>query len=113
MAVMIHARMACLAIAASLLASACSQDPPQPKVITEIVVDIKADNSCKLEEAAVDCADVGKTILGKYPTSKPRVDICLEKEARYEAALEVLDSLSRSGLTSGTLDCSKPAPAAG
>ena len=50
---------------------------------------------------------VAEVIKTRYPTSKPRVDICLDKQARYEAAVEVMNSVNAAGLTVGNFDCGK------
>ena len=94
---------------ASLLA-ACGADAPAPPPVVEVLqVSIDADNNCSLENKAVDCAQVANVIQGRYPTSKPRVDICLDQQTRYEAATEVMQSVTTAGFTVGSFDCGKPA----
>jgi hypothetical protein len=48
----------------------------------------------------------------KYPTSHPRVDLCVDKTSRYEASAEVMKSVTDGGLTVGKFDCGKTGPAA-
>jgi biopolymer transport protein ExbD len=89
-----------------LLLAACSSDqPPAPVVINALSVSIDANNDCTLEKTRVECRQVAAVIRARYPTSKPRVDICLDKEARYEAAVEVMNSISAAGFAVGTLEC--------
>jgi len=85
---------------------ACSREAP---VVHEMRVSIDASNNCFMEDKPVECSDVATTIREKYPTSSPRVDICLAKETRFEAATEVMDSVEAAGFPIGTLDCPKPA----
>ncbi len=95
-----------MAMSAGLVA--CSSDQPEPpKIVTELAVSIDAANNCSLENAPVQCERVAEVIKTRYPTSKPRVDICLDKQARYEAAVEVMNSVSAAGLTVGNFDCGK------
>jgi biopolymer transport protein ExbD len=93
----------------ALALAACSREPP---VVHEMRVSIDASNDCFLDEQPVACQDVAAAIKTKYPTSTPRVDICLAKETRFEAATEVVRSVEAAGFPVGTMDCSKP-PAAG
>jgi biopolymer transport protein ExbD len=91
--------LVCVALAA------CSERPEPPKVIDAIAVSIDADNNCSMESKPLACAQVASVIQARYPTSKPRVDICLDKQARYEAAIEVMNSVKDAGFAIGTLDC--------
>jgi len=100
-------RIYCLAAACGFLI-ACSQDPPPPRVVTELVITAKLDSSCRLDNKPVACMDVGTLIRGWFPTSKPRVDICMEPESRFELALEIIASLEKAGLTVGDMVCNKP-----
>lgn len=86
----------------------CSREPP---VVQEMRVSIDAANNCFMEEKPIDCTGVAAAIKARYPTSSPRVDICLAKETRFEAATEVMKSVEAAGFPIGTLDCSKPATA--
>jgi len=95
----------CAAAGAWLLSAACSRQPP---VVDALTVSIGADNSCSMEDKPVECANVAGVIRERYPTSKPRVDICLAPGARYEAALEVTQSVTSAGFSVGSMDC-KPA----
>jgi biopolymer transport protein ExbD len=88
--------------------AACSDQPDPPPVIDAIAVSIDANNDCSMEARPVECARVAATIAAKYPTSKPRVDLCLDKQARYEAAVEVMNSVKDAGFAVGALDCAKP-----
>ena len=81
----------------------CSREPP---VVHEMRVSIDAANDCYMEDKPVACKDVAAAIRAKYPTSTPRVDICLAKETRFEAATEVMQSVEAAGFPVGTLDCS-------
>jgi biopolymer transport protein ExbD len=83
----------------------CSSGEPPPPVVTELSIAIDADNACRLEGKPVECAQVATVIKTRYPTSRPRVDICLDKQARYEAAVEVMNSVSAAGFPVGNFDC--------
>jgi biopolymer transport protein ExbD len=83
---------------------ACSTDQPPP-VVHELSIAIDANNNCTLEKTRIECRAVAAVIKARYPTSNPRVDICLDKQARYEAAVEVMNSVSAAGLTVGNFDC--------
>jgi biopolymer transport protein ExbD len=98
-----HALIFPLALLGAL--AACSSGEPPPVVVTELSISIDADNNCTLEEARVECAQVAAVITSRYPTSKPRVDICLDKQARYEAAVEVMNSVSAAGFPVGNFAC--------
>jgi biopolymer transport protein ExbD len=91
---------------AFLVVAACSREVP---VVHEMRVTIDGANDCFMEEKPIACQDVAAAIKAKYPTSTPRVDICLAKETRFEAATEVMQSVEAAGFPVGTLDCSKPA----
>ena len=94
---------------ASLLA-ACGADAPAPPPVVEVLrVSIDANNNCSLEDRSVDCTQVASVIQSRYSTSKPRVDICLDKQTRYEAATEVMQSVTAAGFTVGSFDCGKSA----
>jgi len=96
-------------IAASLLAAglaACSSDePPPPVVVNRLAVSIDANNDCTLERTRIECREVAAVIKTRYPTSKPRVDICLDRNARYEAAVEVMNSVGAAGFPVGNFKC--------
>ena len=97
-----------LAVAISAGLVACSSDQPEPpRIVNELSVSIDAANNCALEDTPVPCKQVAEAIKTRYPTSKPRVDICLDKQARYEAAVEVMNSVSAAGLTVGNFFCGK------
>ena len=83
----------------------CSSSEPPPPVVTELSISIDADNGCRLDDKPVECGRVAAMIQARYPTSKPRVDICLDKQARYEAAVEVMNSISAAGFPVGDFDC--------
>jgi len=93
---------------AALALLGCSREPP---VVQEMRVSIDAANNCFMEDQPVDCTGVAAAIKARYPTSTPRVDICLAPETRFEAATEVMKSVEAAGFPVGTLDCSKPATA--
>jgi biopolymer transport protein ExbD len=78
-----------------------------PPAVTELAVTIDANNNCTLEAKSVACAEVANAIHARYPTSTPRVDICLDKGTRYEAALEVMNSVTAAGLVVGSFDCKR------
>jgi biopolymer transport protein ExbD len=88
-----------------LLLQGCSKDPP---VVDALLVTIDAQNNCTMESAPVDCNGVAAVIRTRYPTSRPRIDICLAKETRYEAALEVMNSVTDAGFPVGMVECPKP-----
>jgi biopolymer transport protein ExbD len=94
-----------MAMSAGLVA--CSDQPEPPRIVNELSVSIDAANNCALENTPVQCEQVAEVIKTRYPTSKPRVDICLDKEARYEAAVEVMNSVSAAGLAIGKFECGK------
>jgi biopolymer transport protein ExbD len=87
---------------AASLAGCGAREPP---VVEMLTVSIDADNNCSMENKGIECAQVAAVILAKYPTSKPRVDICLAPETRYEAATEVMQSVTAAGFTFGSFDC--------
>jgi len=87
---------------------ACSREAPVV-VVHELRVAIDAGNNCSLDDKPVDCAGVAAAIKAKYPTSTPRVDICLDKQARFEAATEVMKSVEAAGFPVGTMDCARGA----
>ena len=91
-----------------LLASltACSSgEPPPPPVVTQLSISVDENNECTLEKARVDCNQVATVIKTRYPTSTPRVDICLDKNARYEAAVEIMNSVGAAGFPVGAFKC--------
>jgi biopolymer transport protein ExbD len=101
-----------ISAALSILAmgvGACSSDAPEPPAVVAVLsVAIDAENNCSLENARVDCAQVASIIKSRYPTSKPRVDLCLHRQTRYEAAVEVMNSVTEAGFTVGRFACGKP-----
>ena len=107
----LHMKRGALLCCAMLIA-ACGSGAPEPKVVEELMVSIDADNNCSLENKAIECSGVAAAIRAQYPTSRPRVDICLDKNTRYEAAAEVMKSVSEAGLAVGDFDCGGP-PASG
>ncbi len=97
-----------LVIAMSTGLVACSSDQPEPpEIVNELAVSIDAANNCSLEDTPVQCERVAEVIKTRYPTSRPRVDICLDKQARYEAAVEVMNSVSAAGFAVGSFECGK------
>ena len=97
-------------LGASLLLQGCGTDAPEPpKVVDSLLVSIDAGNNCLLEAKPVDCAGVAGIIRARYPTSKPRVDLCLATQTRYEAAAEVMKSVTDAGFTVGSVDCGRTA----
>src|SRR4051812_4977245 len=98
--------LAPLPLCGVLLLQACAPDAPQPpKTVAELLVSIDAGNNCTLQTTAVECAAVAAVIRARYPTSKPRIDICLAKQARFEAAAEVMKSVSDAGFSIGRFSC--------
>ena len=94
------------AVATALVIAACSRDePPAPPVVSVLSISIDANNDCTLEKSRIECRQVADAIKTRYPTSKPRVDICLDKQARFEAAIEVMNAVSAAGFKVGTIDC--------
>ena len=91
-----------------LALAACSREPP---VVQQMRVSIDAANNCFMDDRPVDCAGVAAAIKAQYPTSSPRVDICLAKETRFEAAAEVMQSVEAAGFAVGTMNCPTPASA--
>jgi biopolymer transport protein ExbD len=87
------------------LVAACGSNAPEPKVVEVLMISIDASNNCSLENKAIECGGVAAAIRAQYPTSKPRVDICVDKQSRYEAAAEVMKSVSDAGLTVGSFHC--------
>ena len=94
---------ACALLAA--LAACSSDQPPPPAVVTELSIAIDANNDCTLGHTRILCRQVAAVIKTRYPTSKPRVDMCLDKAARYEAAVEVMNSVAAAGFPVGNFDC--------
>jgi biopolymer transport protein ExbD len=92
--------------------AACSPKAPQPPVADAVLVSIDANNDCSMAGRAVECRNVAAVIRAKYPTSHPRVDLCVDKTSRYEASAEVMKSVTDGGLTVGNFACGKTAPAA-
>lgn len=91
---------------------ACGSKTPEPPVVEMLTVSIDAGNNCSMEREPVECSQVATVIRKRFPTSKPRVDICLDRQTRYEAAAEVMQSVSAAGFTVGKFHCGKP-PTAG
>ena len=92
----------------SLLAaglSSCSSDEPRPVVVDRLSIAIDAHNDCMLEKTRIECRQVAAAIRTRYPTSSPRVDICLDRNARYEAAVEVMNSVGAAGFPVGEFKC--------
>jgi len=87
------------------LAGCSAGEAPAAAVVDALSISIDADNNCTLEKTRVECRRVAAVIKTRYPTSKPRVDICLDKQARYEAAVEVMNSISAAGFPVGNFDC--------
>jgi len=97
------------AAGAGLLLTACGDGAPEPPPVVEaLTVTIDAGNNCSLENRPVECARVASVIQSRYPTSRPRVDICLAKETRFEAATEVMNSVNGAGFTVGNFSCVEP-----
>lgn len=95
---------------ATLWLASCGGDAPEPPpVVAELQVSIDAGNNCSLEGKPVDCTQVAAAIRERYPTSVPRVDICLTRETRFEAATEVMRSVEDAGLPFGSFNCGEPA----
>jgi biopolymer transport protein ExbD len=102
--------LAALCVAAASLAGCGSPEPPPPPRVAALQVSIDAANNCALEDKPVECREVAAAIHARYPTSKPRVDICLDKQTRFEAATEVMQSVEAAGFKVGNFDCARPAP---
>ena len=100
-----YMRNSSLACAAGLWLAACGADAPEPAVVHQLRISIDAANNCSMEGKPVECTQVAAAIKARYPTSSPRVDICLDKQSRYEAAAEVMQSVTDAGLTVGDFDC--------
>jgi biopolymer transport protein ExbD len=94
------------AAVAALALAACSREPP---VVQDLRISIDAANNCLLDDKPVECSGVAAAIKAKYPTSTPRVDICLDKQTRFEAAAEVMQSVEAAGFPVGSMDCGKSA----
>jgi len=92
---------------ATLLAGCGSSEPP-PRAVEALQVSIDAANNCALENQAVECREVAAAIRARYPASTPRVDICLDKRTRFEAATEVMQSIEAAGFKVGRFDCARP-----
>ncbi len=91
--------------------SACSASDPAPpvRVVTQLEVTIDAANNCSLEDKPVSCQQVADVIRTRYPTSKPRIFICVDKQTRAEAALEVLNAVNAAGFPATDFQCGKAA----
>jgi biopolymer transport protein ExbD len=97
-----------LMLAAAVLAGCGSKQPPPPAMVEVLQVSIDAANNCELEGKPVECHEVAAAIQASYPTSKPRVDVCLDKRSRFEAATEVMQSIEAAGFKIGSFDCGRP-----
>jgi biopolymer transport protein ExbD len=95
--------------AAGALAGCGSSEPPTARIVEAVQVSIDAGNNCLLEDKTVECREVAAVIHAHYPSSKPRVDICLDKQARFEAATEVMQSIEAAGFKVGSFNCTRPA----
>jgi len=100
---------AALLVTTAWLAGCGSSQPSPPPAVEALRVSIDAANNCSLEDKPVECRAVAAAIQARYPTSKPRVDICLEKQTRFEAAAEVMQSIEAAGFKMGSFDCERPA----
>lgn len=100
-------RIFTLSLLAVGLAACSSGEPPPVPVVSQLSISIDANNDCTLERQRIECRRVAAVIRARYPTSQPRVDICLDKDARYEAAVEVMNSVSAAGLPVGNFDCDR------
>lgn len=98
-----------LALVVAGLLAGCGSNESPPPVVEALQVSIDASNNCSLENKAVECREVAATIHARYPTSKPRVDICLDKQTRFEAATEVMQSIEAAGFKVGSFQCTVPA----
>jgi biopolymer transport protein ExbD len=87
----------------------CGSNEPPPRIVEALQVSIDAANNCLLEDKTVECREVAAVIHARYPSSKPRVDICLDKQARFEAATEVMQSIEAAGFKVGSFNCTRPA----
>jgi biopolymer transport protein ExbD len=88
--------------------AACGSRASEPKVVDALLISIDAKNNCSLENQSIECSAVAAEIRARYPTSTPRVDICLDKQSRYEAAAEVMRSVSDAGFRVGNFHCGNP-----
>ena len=91
--------------------TACEPKAPEPVVVESLVVSIDAGNNCSMQDEPIECAQVAAVIRSRYPTSKPRVHLCLDKQARFEAAVEVMKSVGDAGFTVGDVACGKSSSA--
>jgi biopolymer transport protein ExbD len=98
-----------IAWAVAGLLAACGSHESPPPVVERVQISIDAGNNCSLENKAVECREVAATIHARYPTSKPRVDICVDKQTRFEAATEVMQSIEAAGFKVGSFQCAVPA----
>jgi len=91
--------------------AACSggETAAPARVVTQLEVSIDAANNCSLENTPVVCQQVAAVIQTRYPTSKPRIFICVDKQTRAEAALEVLNSINAAGFPPADFRCDKAA----
>jgi biopolymer transport protein ExbD len=91
--------------------SACSAGDPAPpaRVVTQLEVSIDAANNCSLENKPVSCQQVAAVIKTRYPTSKPHIFICVDKQTSAGAALEVLNAVNAAGFPAADFQCGKAA----
>lgn len=103
--------MRALLVSVAVCLAACSAgDPATPvRVVTHLEVIIDADNNCSLENMPVPCQQVATVIKTRYPTSKPHIFICVDKQTRAEAALEVLNAVDAAGFPAADFQCGKAA----
>lgn len=106
-----RAALAAVAGIAVMVVVGCSRDQPEPatQVVTQLEVTIDAANNCSLESKPVSCQQVAAVIRTRYPTSKPRIFICVDKQTRAEAALEVMNSVNAAGFPVANFECGKAA----
>ncbi len=101
---------AMLASFAICLAACSGGETASARVVTQLEVSIDATNNCSLEDKPVVCQQVAAVIKSRYPTSKPHIFICVDKQTRAEAALEVLNSIAAAGFPPADFQCGKAAP---
>ena len=107
-----RALMRAMLAGVAICLAACSADESAPtaRVVTQLEVSIDAANNCSLEDKPVICQQVAAVIKTRYPASKPHIFICVDKQTRAEAALEVLNSINAAGFPPADFECGKATP---
>jgi len=64
---------------------------------THVDIQIRADNTCLVDEQRVPCGEVGAKLHELGTPSKATIHVHADKDAKYEVVASALDSLLRAG----------------